>query len=282
MRIALTGATGHLGHLVIESLLARGVAASDIVALVRTESKAADLAAQGVNIAVAPYEGEAALTAGLADVDRLVLVSSSEVGKRAEQHANVISAVKAAGVSLIAYTSLLRADSSTLSLADEHVATEKLLADSGIDHVLLRNGWYWENFESNLDTAKVTGHTFGAAGAGVVNGAARRDYAEAAAIAITSDDQAGKVYELAGQPGLDYAQIATVVGEVIGSPVTYVDQGEGEFVVTLQSAGLPEDLAQLFAGWDVSTADGALASSSTDLQDLIGRESASLGDVLSA
>ena len=282
MRIAITGAAGHLGRHVIESLLARGVAAQDLVAIVRTASKAEDLTARGITVAEAPYEDVAALTEALQGVDRLVLVSGSEVGKRTAQHTNVLEAAKAAGVSFIAYTSLVNADSSELSLAPEHRETEALLASSGIDHVLLRNGWYWENFASNVDAARATGHVFGAAGEGRVNGAARRDYAEAAAVVVTTDGHAGKTYELGGQPSLTYPEIAQAVGTVIGAEVSYVNQSVEEYQQTLEGAGLPAEVAQMIAGWDTAIADGALQTSSTDLEDLIGRPATSLAEALAA
>lgn len=282
MRIAITGAAGHLGRHVIESLLSRGVAAQDLVAIVRTASKAEDLAARGITVAEAPYEDVAALTEALQGVDRLVLVSGSEVGKRAAQHTNVLEAAKAAGVAFIAYTSLVNAETSELSLAPEHRETEALLASSGIDHVLLRNGWYWENYASNVDAARATGHVFGAAGEGRVNGAARRDYAEAAAVVVTTDGHAGKTYELGGQPSLTYPEIAQAVGTVIGAEVSYVDQSVEEYQQTLEGAGLPAEVAQMIAGWDVAIAGGALETASTDLEDLIGRPATTLAEALAA
>ncbi|HJG81405.1 MAG TPA: SDR family oxidoreductase, partial [Brevibacterium senegalense] len=262
--------------------LARDVAAGDIVAIVRTASKAADLADRGITVAEAAYEDTAALTSALQDVDRLVLVSGSEVGRRLAQHTSILDAAKAAGVGFIAYTSLVNADSSELSLAPEHRETEALLASSGIDHVLLRNGWYWENFASNVDAARATGHVFGAAGEGRVNGAARRDYAEAAALVVTTDGHAGKTYELGGQPSLTYPEIAQAVGTVIGAEVSYVNQSVEEYQQTLEGAGLPAEVAQMIAGWDVAIAGGALETASTDLEDLIGRPATSLAEALAA
>lgn len=271
MRIAVTGATGHLGGLVIESLLNHGVTAEDIVAIARNEEKAADLSARGIRIGLASYGDEAALTAALEGVDRLVLVSGSEVGQRIAQHANILNAAKAAGVQFIAYTSLLNLDTSELGLAPEHRATEELLKDSGIDHALLRNGWYWENYASALDSGKAVGKFFGAAGDARVSGAARRDYAEAAAVVVTSEGQAGKVYELAGSQALSYQDIADGVAETIGSPVEYVNQPVTEYQATLEGFGLPAEVAGMFAGMDPTIGEGALYSESTDLEDLIGR-----------
>ncbi|ALC05748.1 Quinone oxidoreductase 2 [Corynebacterium deserti GIMN1.010] len=280
MRIAVTGASGLLGHHVISSLESKGVAPSDIVAIVRNEEKAADLAARGINLGVASYEDQQALVTALEGVDRLVLISGSEVGQRVAQHTNIINAAKAAGVSLIAYTSLLNVETSKLGLAPEHVATEKLLADSGIDHALLRNGWYWENYASAIESGKAAGKFFGSAGEGLVSGAARKDYAEAAATVITSEGQAGKVYELAGAPAVSYPGIAAAVAEVIGSPVEYVDLPVEEYQKVLEEAGLPAEVAAMFAGMDPLIAEGALYSESTDLQDLIGRPSTSVAEAL--
>lgn len=282
MNIAVTGATGHLGGFVIDSLLARGVAADDIVAIARNETKAAPLTAKGVQVRIASYNDEAALTTALGDVDRLVLVSGSEMGQRATQHANIITAAKENGVAFIAYTSLLNLDTSELALVPEHRATEALLAESGIDHALLRNGWYWENYASAIDSGKAAGKFFGAAGDARVSGAARRDYAEAAAVVVTGDGHAGKIYELAGAPALTYPEIAAEVSKVIGSKVEYVDQTVAEYQATLEGFGMPTEMAQVFAGMDPVIAGGSLYSESTDLQDLIDRPSASLSEALSA
>ncbi|WFP16541.1 SDR family oxidoreductase [Citricoccus muralis] len=282
MRIAVTGATGHLGGLIIESLLQRGVAASDLVAVVRSAEKAQPLSDQGIALGVASYEDEAALTAALSGVDRLVLVSGSEVGQRVAQHTNIINAAKAAHVSFIAYTSLLNLDTSELGLAPEHAATEQLLADSGIDHTRLRNGWYWENYASALASGEATGKFFGAAGSAKVSGAARRDYAEAAAVVVTGENHAGKVYELAGAPALTYPEIAAAVGEVLGKEVTYENQTVAEYQATLEGFGLPSEVAAMFASMDPIIEQGALYSESTDLQDLIGRPSTSAAEALKA
>lgn len=275
MRIAVTGATGNLGGLIIDYLIARDVAPGDITAIVRDEAKAADLMGKGVQLGVADYEDEAALTTALAGVERLVLVSSSEIGKRAAHHANVINAAKAAGVKYIVYTSLLKADTSNLGLAPEHVVSEQLLKDSGIDHTVLRNGWYWENYAAAIESGKAAGKFFGAAGSAQVSGAARRDYAQAAAVVATSDGHIGKVYELAGAPALSYQEIANEVGKVIGSDVEYVNQSVEEYQATLEGFGMLPESAAIFAGMDPIIEQGDLYSDSTDLQDLIGRPSTS-------
>lgn len=198
--IAITGATGQLGQHVIESLL-KTVPASQIVAIVRNPAKATGLSQQGITVRQADYSNEAALTAALQGIDKLLLISSSEVGQRAPQHRNVINAAKAAHVKFIAYTSLLHADTSPLGLADEHVATEKMLAESGIAYALLRNGWYTENYLASAPAALEHGMFIGAAGEGKIASATRADYAAAAARVISEDGHSGKTYELAGDAG---------------------------------------------------------------------------------
>lgn len=280
MKIAVTGATGHLGNLIIDALLARGVAAGDITAIARNEAKAAPLAANGVQLGIANYDDKEALTRALQGVDRLVLVSASDMGQRLAQHRSIIDAAVAAGVEFIAYTSLLNLDDSELALAGEHRGTEALLAESGIEHALLRNGWYWENYASALQSGQASGQFFGAAGSAKVSGAARRDYAEAAAVVATTDGHSGKTYELAGSPSLTYPQLAAEVGKAIGTEVQYVNQTVDEYRATLEQFGLPGEMAAGFAGMEPAIEGGALYSESTDLQDLIGRPSTSAADAL--
>ncbi|MFE0750630.1 SDR family oxidoreductase [Gordonia sp. NPDC058843] len=281
MTTAVTGATGHLGGLVIEELLARGVVAADVVAIVRDESKASTLLSQGVSVRVADYDDPDSLRNALAGVDRLLLISGSDVGQRLAQHTNVIEAAEVNGVALVAYTSLLHADTSGLSLAPEHVATEARLRESPIAAVILRNGWYWENYLSTISQAASTGTLFGAAGQGRLAAAARADYAAAAAAVLTADtDQAGKVYELGGDERLTYGEFARAIGEASGSTVEYRDLSEDEYQATLVSAGLPEPVAAMLASSDAGIGRGELDTTSGDLQSLIGRSSTPLADVI--
>ncbi|WP_338418814.1 NAD(P)H-binding protein [Salinibacterium hongtaonis] len=222
MVIAVTGASGQLGHLIIDKLIERGAAPADIVGIARTVEKAADLAARGIEIRQADYSDAATLPAALAGVDRLVLVSGSEIGQRAAQHHNIIEAAKAAGVGFIAYTSLLNADKSTLGLAEEHRATEAELATAGIPFAVLRNGWYTENYTAGLEPALASGALYGAAGEGRIATATRADYAEAAAaIALSAEAESGSILELGGDEPHTLAELARVVSEVSGTAVAY-------------------------------------------------------------
>ncbi|MCW8351807.1 SDR family oxidoreductase [Citrobacter portucalensis] len=275
--IAITGATGQLGQHVIESML-KTVPASQIVAIVRNPSKATALSQLGITVRQADYSDEAALTAALQGIDKLLLISSSEVGQRAPQHRNVINAAKAAQVKFIAYTSLLHADTSPLGLADEHVATEKMLSESGIAYALLRNGWYTENYLASAPAALEHGVFIGAAGEGKIASATRADYAAAAARVISEDGHAGKTYELAGDAGWTLSQLAAELAKQSGKKVVYQNLSEADFAAALKGVGLPAGLADMLADSDTGASKGGLFDDSHTLSKLIGRPTTSLAD----
>lgn len=275
--IAITGATGQLGQHVIETLL-KTVPASHIVAIVRNPAKATALSQQGITVRQADYSDEAAFTTALQGIDKLLLISSSEVGQRAPQHRNVINAAKAAHVKFIAYTSLLHADTSPLGLADEHVATEKMLAESGIAYALLRNGWYTENYLASAPAALEHGIFIGAAGEGKIASATRADYAAAAAHVISEDGHAGKIYELAGDDGWTLSQLAAELAKQSGKKVVYQNLSETDFAAALKGFGLPAGLADMLADSDTGASKGGLFDDSHTLSKLIGRPTTSLAD----
>jgi NAD(P)H dehydrogenase (quinone) len=275
--IAITGATGQLGRLVIEQLL-KTTPAAQLVALVRTPAKAADLAALGVTVRAADYADAASFDRALAGVDKLLLISSSEVGQRVAQHRNVIDAAKRAGVSTLVYTSLLRADTSPLSLASEHVKTEALVQASGIPYAVLRNGWYTENYTVSVPAAVAHGAFAGSAGSGRIASAARVDYAQAAAVVLTSPIISGTLYELAGDTAYTLTELAAEISKQTGKSIPYADLPEATYRDILLKAGLPEGLAAGLASWDVDASKGALFDDSRQLSRLIGRPTTPLAD----
>jgi len=275
--IAITGATGHLGQLTLTELL-KTVPASQLVAIVRNPAKAEALVRQGVIVRQAEYGDQAALTAALEGVDKLLLISSSEVGQRAVQHRNVIDAAKAAGVKFIAYTSLLHADRSPLGLHVEHVETEQYLAASGIPYALLRNGWYSENYLASAPAALEHGVFIGSAGEGKIASATRGDYAAAAAKVMSSEGHAGKVYELAGDEAWTLSELAAALSKQSGKPVVYQNLSEADFAAALKGAGLPEAFANLLADSDAGAAKGGLFDDSRTLSTLIGRPTTPIHD----
>ena len=271
--IVITGATGQLGRLVIQSLLERGAAPASLVAAVRQPARAADLAALGVQVRPADYEQPETLRAAFAGAEKVLLISSSELGRRAAQHRAVIDAARAAGVALLAYTSVLRADTSELGLAGEHRETEAMLAASGLPHVVLRNGWYTENYLASVPATLQHGVLLGSAGAGRIASAARADYAAAAAAVLLAPaaEQAGRVHELAGAPAWTLAEFAAELGRLSGRSIPYQDLPPAEYQGILAGAGLPGPLAELLADSDACASRGALDGSDAALRALIGR-----------
>ncbi|NDL55810.1 SDR family oxidoreductase [Phytoactinopolyspora mesophila] len=278
--ITVTAATGQLGRLVVDALLDRGVPADRIVAAVRNPGKAADLAERGVHVREADYTKPETLTSAFAGTDKLLLISSSEVGQRLDQHTNVVKAAQVAGVSLIAYTSILNADTTGVGLAAEHKATEAVIRDSGLPNVFLRNGWYMENYTENLAPALEFGTLLGAASGGRISGATRADFAAAAASVLTSDGHAGMVYELGGDTPFTMAELAATVTAQSGKQVTYQDLSAVDYTKALVAAGLPEPVADMLADNDLAVARGELFIDSRDLSTLIGRPTTPLTDAV--
>ncbi|HDR2545931.1 TPA: SDR family oxidoreductase [Enterobacter ludwigii] len=279
--IAITGATGQLGQLVIEQLL-NTVPANQIVAIVRNPAKAEALRQQGITVRQGDYADESTMTSAFKGVDKLLLISSSEVGQRATQHQNVINAARAAGVKFIAYTSLLHADKSPLGLHVEHVATEKALAESGIPYALLRNGWYTENYLASAPPALEHGVFIGAAGEGKIASATRADYAAAAAKVISGDGHAGNVYELAGDHAWTLSELAAELSKQSGKNVAYQNMSEADFAAALKGVGLPAGLAEMLADSDVGASKGGLFDDSHTLSKLIGRPTTPLSESIKA
>lgn len=272
--IAVTGATGQLGRLAIAALKAKGATP---VALVRSPAKAADL---GVPARAFDYTN--ADPAALNGVDTLVLISSNDLTDRAGQHRNVIAAAVQAGVKRILYTSILKGDASPMILAQDHIATEAALRDSGIPATILRNGWYTENYTGSLGAALQHGAILGAAGEGRVSSAARKDYAEAIAVTALDPVHAGRTYELAGDVAHTGAELAAEVARAAGKPVAYVAMPKADYAKALQGFGLPEGFATVLADSDAQAGEGALHDDSRTLSRLIGRPTTPIAETIAA
>ncbi|MFC0529481.1 SDR family oxidoreductase [Phytohabitans kaempferiae] len=282
MIVAVTGASGQLGRLVVRSLLDRGVPAGDIVAGTRGPEKVADLAALGVRVREADYDRPQTLASAFAGIDRLLLVSGSEVGVRVAQHTNAVNAAVTAGVSLIVYTSAPYADTTDLPIAPEHKATEEVIRGTGVPFTFLRNGWYVENYTDNLAPALAHGAILGSAGDGKVSAAPRADFAAAAAAVLTGEGHDNKVYELGGDQPFTLTELAAEVSRQSGREVAYRDLPPAEYARALVGAGLPERYAQVLAGSDVALREGRLLVETGDLSRLIGRPTTPLADSVAA
>ncbi len=282
MSIVVTGATGHLGRATVESLLARGVPAGEIVAGGRATEKIKDLADRGVRVVTINYSDPAGLRAALDGARQVLLISGSEVGQRVPQHTNVIEAATDAGVELLAYTSAPYAATTSMLLAAEHKATEDVIRASGLPFALLRNGWYLENYLAQLPTARQLGVLYGAAGEGRISAAARVDFAEAAAAVLASGDHAGRTYELGGDDSFTRAGLAAAITTASGTPVEYRNVSQAEYEQILTDAGLPAPMPAILADVERAVAAGELFIDSGDLSRLIGRPTTTLAAALAA
>jgi NAD(P)H dehydrogenase (quinone) len=281
-RILVTGASGQLGRLVIQHLL-KTVPATQIVAAMRDPAAGAAFAAEGVRVVGADYNRPETLDTAFTGIDRVLLISSNALGQRVAQHRNVIAAAQRAGVKLLAYTSVLRADTSALGVAEEHRQTESALRESGVPFVLLRNGWYNENYTASIPAALAHNALLGSAGDGRISSASRADYAAAAAAVLAStEDQAGRSYELAGDAAYTLSQFAAEVSKQAGKPVAWMNLPEADYKAALIGAGLPGELAELLANSDAAAANGALFDDGRALGRLIGRPTTPFAQTIAA
>lgn len=281
MSIVVTGATGHLGRLIVDDLLAHGVPAAEIVAAGRRVDRLADLADRGVQVAAIDLDDPATLTAAFAGADTVLLVSGTAVGRRVGQHGNAIDAAVASGVRRVVYTSAPHADTSSLILAPEHKATEELLAASGLVTTVLRNNWYTENYAGVIDQARATGEVVASVGDALVASASRADFAAAASVVLRTDAYDGQVLELAGDTAWDHHALAAAVGEVVGREVTYRAVEPAEHLAALLAAGLDEGTAGFLVALDGNIAEGLLAETG-GISALTGRPTTPLVDGLRA
>jgi len=280
MTILVTAASGHLGRLVVESLLARGVTPADIRAGARDTGKIADLAALGVQTVRLDYTDADSVADAVAGADRVLLVSGTEMGQRAAQHQAVISAAAAAGVQQLVYTSAPRATTSSLVLAPEHKATEEAITASGVPATILRNNWYTENYLGNVASAAATGVVAASVGSGRVASASRADFADAAAVVLTTDGHIGQVYELGGDVAWSFDELAAALAQVTGREVVYTPLSTEEHAAALSAAGLDAGTVGFVTALDANIRDGALAEVTGELSRLIGRPTTPLAEGL--
>lgn len=283
MTLLITGATGQLGRLVVESLLERNVPAGQIVAAGRDADKLAALNELGVQTRTLDYADPASLREAMTGIDKVLLISGNIPGpQRVAQHLNVIGAAKEAGVELLAYTSITKAETSTMALAADHQATEQALRDSGVPFAMLRNGWYLENYTDQIAGYLQFGSVFGSAGEGLLSAATRADLAEAAAAILLADGQVGTVHELGGDEAMSLEDLAREVSSATGQTVTYQDLPEEDFARLLVGAGVPEPFAQILADSDRGISRGELLVEGNGLATLLGRPTTSLGEAVRA
>lgn len=281
MTLVVTGATGHLGRLVVDQLLAHGASPSDLVAAGRNRERLAALADLGVRTAAIDFDDPASLDAAFAGADKVLLVSGQQLGHRVAQHAAALAAVQRAGASIV-YTSAPRVDVSELVVAPDHRATEELIVASGVSFTFLRNNWYTENYADTVRQAAATGVILSSAGDGRVASAPRSDYAEAAALVLLGSEYDGAVLELGGDEPWTFAELAATVAEVAGRPVEVNRVTAAEQVAALEAVGLDADTAGFVAALDGNIRDGWLAGTDHTLSRILGRPTVPLADSVRA
>jgi NAD(P)H dehydrogenase (quinone) len=282
MTIVVTGATGHLGRLVIEALLRSDVEPGDILAAGRAVERLDDLARRGVRVARIEFADPTSLSAAFSGAEKVLLVSGSELGARVRLHANAVDAAVAAGVQRLVYTSIAHADTSRLLLAREHQGTEAYLRAAGLTHTLLRNSWYIDLYTEALPATLATGTILGAAGAGRVSATTRADYAQAAAAALLAEEPGDAVYELGADRAFTLAELAAEITALSGTTVSYTDLPDDEYRRTLEGFGLPAAAAAAYADGDRGIREGELLVETRDLSRLIGRPTTSLAEAVEA
>lgn len=280
MSIVVTGTTCHLGGLIVQALLDRGAAPNAVVATGRDTARLQRFADLGVRTASIDYDHPTTVSRAVSAGDVLVLVSGTEMGHRVQQHTGIIAAAKQSGAGRVVYTSAPKATSTALVLAPEHKATEEYLARSGVTSTILRNGWYSENYEQQIQVARAQGEFFGSAGDGRVASASRQDFAEAAAVVALDDSYASRILELSGDTSWTYADLAGAIARQAGRPVVYDDLTPEEHLARLQAAGLPKGQAEFVVALDGNTRDGHLGLITGELGTTIGRPTTTLDATL--
>lgn len=282
--IAVTGASGQLGRLIINALLTeQGVPADQIIALTRRPDSLAELADQGIQVRQADFDDPATLSSAFTGVNRLLLVSTDELaeaGKRLAQHKLAVSAAEQAGVRHILYTSMPKPEGSAITFAGDHLKTEQFIAASSLSWTILRNSWYFENLLMETGHILESGQWFTAASDGRVANIARADLAAAAAAALASNDYSNRTYTLTGKEAHTTDQMATLLSDVSGRSVAVVPITDEQKVAGLEQAGLPPVLANAFASFDTNTRQGGVAEVTDDFKQLTGRDPMTLRDWL--
>jgi len=281
--ILVTGATGHFGKAAIGFLLEKGIPANQISALVRDPSKATDLAAKGITLKVGDYNDYASLVEAFKGTEKLLLVSSSDMNNRSSQHINAIRAAKEAGVKHIIYTSFQRKNetSSPIQMISQaHLDAEKEIKASGMTYTILQNGLYADGLPMFLGEKVLETGIFLPAGNTKAAFTVRNDIAEAAANIITGSGHENAIYQTATNETNSYADVASILSEITGKKVNYVDAPKEVFVETLTRAGVPAVYIGLFAGFSEAIRQGEFDFHNNDLERLLYRKPTSLKDYL--
>jgi NAD(P)H dehydrogenase (quinone) len=284
--LLVTGASGQLGRLVLDTLLASGqVAPASIVATTRDTSKLADYAAKGITVRAADFDDPASLDAAFAGVAKVLIISTDTLdkpGKRLAQHKAAVAAAQKAGVKHILYTSMPQPDDSLVTFAPDHLGTEDAIKATGIPYTILRDGWYAENLFMSLPHALQTGAWYTSTGQGKIAHITRADTAAAIAGAVLKAGTGSRTYTLTGTKSHTAEEIAAIVSTATGKPLNVVHVTDAQLAEGLKGAGLPEGFIPTIVSFDANTREGKIASVTNDAQTLSGRTPTSLEDFAAA
>ena len=282
--ILITGAAGSLGKATINFLLEKGYQAQNIIALVRDEAKAPDLKAKGVIIKIGDYDNYDSLLSAMAGVEKVLLISGSDVVKRSTQHENVVNAAKEAGIKHILYTSFQRkneSDSSPIAfVAKSHIDTENMVKSSGIAYTILRNNIYLDMLPIFLGEKVLETGVFFPAGETKSAFASRSDMAEAIANILIGKGHENKEYDLSNTESFSFQDIANSLSSLTGKGVNYFSPDKETYHQTLANAGVPAEYIGMFAGFAEAMKQGEFTETSTDLEKLLGRKPATAQEFL--
>ena len=285
-KILVTGASGHLGRLVIKHLIdSQTIQPSDIVAGSRDPAKLADLQALGVEARRVDFDDQASLTAAFAGIDRLLIISTDELGmpgKRLTQHTAAVNAAKAAGVGRLLYTSMPQPDDSLITFSGDHLGTEMAIKASGLAYTLFRNGWYMENLFMSLPQALAGGTWYTSAGTGRIAHIAREDIARAIAAGLAHPAAESVTYTLTGETAYTTEEIAALVRDITGKPLAVVNLSDEQLSQGMAAAGVPAPFIPTFVSFDANTREGKIAMVSPDAETLSGVKRTSLKAFLEA
>lgn len=283
-KILVTGATGNFGRLTIDFLLNKGIAANTISALVRDEAKASDLVAKGINLKVGDYDNYDSLLAAFQGIDKLLLVSGTDLVNRGKQQLNAVKAAKEAGVKHILYTSFERKNESETSpiafLAQSHIDTDNAIKTSGINYTIFRNNLYLDVLPMFLGEKVLEQGIFFPAGEGQAAYVSRNDLAEAAANVLISGEHENKEYLMNNVENYSMQNIADTLSEITNSAVSYTSPSAEVYSDVLKNAGVPGEYIGMFVGFAEAIKQGEFQAESSDLGKLLDRKPTTLADFL--
>ncbi|MDF8355010.1 SDR family oxidoreductase [Ensifer adhaerens] len=283
--LLVTGATGQLGKLVLDQLLASGIAPARIIATSRDTAKLADYIARGVQARVADFDDPASLDQAFAGADRILIISTDALdqpGKRLKQHLAAVAAAEKAGAKHIVYTSMPSPETSVIPFAPDHLGTENAIKATGIPYTILRNGWYMENLFMALPHALETGQWYSSSGEGRLAHIARGDAAKAAAAALAASTSESHTYTLTGGELRSTDEIAALVAKATGKSLNVVHISDEALAGGLKSAGLPDFLIPIVVSFDANTRGGHIDMVTGDVTALTGATPVTLAAFLEA